>query len=51
MNNIPELRNIIKENVKDGSHLKIMTSYFTLFAYKEIQEELSKIQGVEQTTR
>ena len=47
MNNIPELKHIIQENVKEGSHLKIMTSYFTLFAYKEIQEELSKIKGVD----
>ena len=47
MNNIPELKHIIQENVKEGSHLKIMTSYFTLFAYKEIQEELSKVKGVD----
>ena len=47
MNNIPELKHIIQENVKEDSHLEIMTSYFTLFAYKEIQKELSKVKGVD----
>ncbi len=47
MSNIPQLKDIIQDDVQIGSHLKIMTSYFTLFAYKEIQEELSKVSGVD----
>lgn len=47
MSNIPQLKDIIQEDVQVGSRLKIMTSYFTLFAYKEIQEELSKVSGVD----
>lgn len=47
MSNIPQLKNIIQDDVRKGSRLKIMTSYFTLFAYKEIQEELSKVSGVD----
>ncbi len=46
MSNIPQLKDIIHNDVQVGSHLKIMTSYFTLFAYKEIKEELSKVSGV-----
>lgn len=47
MNTIPQLKDILLEDIQDGCHLKIMTSYFTLFAYKEIQEELSKVSGVD----
>lgn len=47
MSNIPQLKNIIQDDVQKGSRLKIMTSYFTLFAYQEIQEELSKVSGVD----
>lgn len=47
MSNIPQLKEIIQDGVREGSRLKIMTSYFTLFAYKEIQAELSKITGVD----
>lgn len=47
MSNIPQLKDIIQDNVQAGSRWKIMTSYFTLFAYKEIQEELSKASSVD----
>lgn len=44
---MPQLKDIILDDVQVESHLKIMTSYFTLFAYKEIQKELSKVNGID----
>lgn len=47
MNGIPQLKDIIQTDTQSGSYLKIMTNYFTLFAYKEIQKELSMVEGVD----
>ena len=35
----------IKENIKKGSNLSIISAYFTIFAYKELYKELSKFRG------
>lgn len=47
MKEIPQLRDIIQNEVEEGSRLKIMTSYFTLFAFKELKEELSKAENIQ----
>jgi len=47
MSNIPQLKEILLEDIKSGCRLKIMTSYFTLFAYNEIQDELNKIENID----
>ena len=47
MKNIPQLKDILSEDIKDGSQLKIMTSYFTLFAYNEIKDQLSKVDYID----
>ncbi len=47
MSNIPQLKEILQSDIKSGSHLKIMTSYFTVFAFNEIKSELSKIDNVQ----
>lgn len=36
----------IKENIKKGSNLSIISAYFTIFAYKELYKELSKVDKV-----
>lgn len=36
----------IKENIKRGSNLSIISAYFTIFAYKELYKELSKVDKV-----
>ncbi|MFI3320405.1 MAG: hypothetical protein R3Y14_06495, partial [Rikenellaceae bacterium] len=43
MNN--NLKNIIQQDVLVGSDLKIITAYFTLFAYNELRDELSKAES------
>ncbi|MFR9543441.1 MAG: helicase-related protein [Rikenellaceae bacterium] len=43
MNN--NLKNIIRQDVLVGSNLKIITAYFTLFAYNELRDELSKAES------
>lgn len=40
---MPQLKDIMTHEVGDGDRLKIMTSYFTLYAFKEIRNELSKL--------
>lgn len=47
MSTIPQLKDILSEDIQDGSRLKIMTSYFTLFAYNEIKEQLSKVDNID----
>ncbi len=47
MSTIPQLKDILSEDIQDGSRLKIMTSYFTLFAYNEIKEQLSKVENID----
>ena len=37
---MPQLKDIMTHEVGDGDRLKIMTSYFTLYAFKEIKNEL-----------
>lgn len=44
---MPQLKDIMTHEVGDGDRLKIMTSYFTLYAFKEIRNELSKLGGVD----
>lgn len=33
----------LKENIKKGSKLSVISAYFTIYAYKELHKELSKI--------
>lgn len=40
------LGDALGEAIDDGSRLSIISSYFTVFAYGELKEELSKIDGV-----
>lgn len=47
MRNIPQLKDIIINEVEERNRLKIMTSYFTLYAFKEIKNELLKLEGVD----
>ena len=47
MNDIPQLKEILQSDIQEGSRLKIMTSYFTVFAFNEIKSELSKIENVQ----
>ena len=44
---MPQLKDIMTHEVGDGDRLKIMTSYFTLYAFKEIKNELLKLEGVD----
>ncbi|MEG1411096.1 MAG: helicase-related protein, partial [Terrisporobacter sp.] len=37
---------ILKRNIKDNSKLSITASYFTLYAFEELKEELSKIDNL-----
>lgn len=36
----------LKENITQNSKLFIISLYFTIFAYKELQKELNKIEGL-----
>ena len=36
----------LKENITQNSKLSIISLYFTIFAYKELQKELNKIEGL-----
>lgn len=48
LDNIGENRlgNALAESLDEGSKLSIISSYFTVFAYGELKEELSKIDCV-----
>ena len=47
MNNIPQLKDIIKTDIQPGSQLKIMSAYFTLFAFNEIKNELQHVDNID----
>lgn len=47
MKSIPQLKEIIKADIEHGSQLKIMSAYFTLFAFNEIKEELHKVSNID----
>lgn len=34
----------LRDNIKNGSKISIISSYFTIFAYKELSKELRKIE-------
>lgn len=36
----------LKENIKGGTKLSIISAYFTIYAYEELRKELSKIEGL-----
>lgn len=40
------LGDALGESIDDGAKLSIISSYFTVFAYGELKEELSKIDEV-----
>ncbi|WP_085536946.1 helicase-related protein [Massilibacteroides vaginae] len=46
MSNIPQLKDILLEDIKKGCQLNIMTSYFTLFGYNEIKGQLAQVDNV-----
>lgn len=35
----------LKENLHNGSKMSVISAYFTIYAYKELTEELNKIDG------
>ena len=37
---------VLKRNIKENSKLSITASYFTLYAFQELKEELSKIDSL-----
>ena len=37
---------VLKRSIKENSKISITSSYFTLYAFDELKEELSKIQGL-----
>ena len=37
---------VLKRNIKENSKLSIIASYFTLYAFDELKEELSKIDSL-----
>ena len=37
---------VLKRNIKENSKLSITASYFTLYAFEELKEELSKIDSM-----
>ena len=37
---------VLKRNIKENSKLSITASYFTLYAFQELKEELSKINSL-----
>ena len=47
MNNIPQLKEIIDKEIKSGSQLKIMSSFFTLYGFKEIRSALDSVKNVQ----
>lgn len=42
-NKINKVGDELKENIEKGSKISIISSYFTIYAFKELQKELSKI--------
>ena len=34
---------ILKQNIKDGSKLSVISGYFTIYAFWELKKELNKI--------
>jgi len=37
---------VVKEHIEQGSKLSVISSYFTIYAFKELQPELSKIESL-----
>ena len=48
LNNVgaERLGDALGESIDDGAKLSITSSYFTVFAYRELKEELSKVDEV-----
>ena len=36
----------LKENIKTGTKLSIISAYFTIYAYEELRKELNKIDSL-----
>lgn len=47
MNEIPQLKDIINKEVDPGSKLKIISSFFTVYGFKEIKDALASIDSVQ----
>lgn len=35
----------LKENIKEGARLSIVSAYFTVYAYNELKKQLNNIEG------